>query len=519
MSGAGPFLEDFGRIAALGPDREEIWRFDPFVLNPATSELTRDGRPVSIEPQSLRLLEHLIRNRDRVVSRDDLIAAIWQGRAISDWAVSGAIKALRTSLGDLDKDRQFVRTIHSRGYRFIADVTTDDPPAPGASAADRPTVLVRLFRASSDAADIAYLADGLTEDLITGLSRHVGLRVLSYNTSRALSDAPPPPGVGISNIVDGGVRQLGDAIRINVAVLDGTGTHQIWAERFDLTRASLLAGHDRIGDRLADVLSPGRPVAPPMRHGTRNPDAYDHYLKGRYAYFKYEPAAFSEALAHFSRAAELDPTFADAFAQQAYCRTTLYVFGLPGGDRTLDTAEALARQAIGLDDGSALGHARLGWVLGYRGQPEATVAAFEGAIARAPDSAEVFHAYGETMNRLARPERAGPLLQAAFSKDSYFPPSWDFPLGHTEILLGKHDKAIGHFLSVLEKVDRFIPARVQLARAYREVGDHQGATDMVAKIKSLAPKYSLAHAARMFPYPNGHERDRLMDALSAAGLR
>jgi hypothetical protein len=110
------------------------------------------------------------------------------------------------------------------------------------------------------------------------------------------------------------------------------------------------------------------------------------------------------------------------------------------------------------------------------------------------------------------------LLQTAFSKDSYFPPSWEFPRGHAKILLGEHDSAIAHFNSVLERVDRFIPARVQLARAYWEVGDHQAATEMVAKIKSIAQKYSLAHAERMFPYPVASERARLIDALAGAGM-
>lgn len=502
----------------MDTEHQEIWHFDPFTFNPAASELTRGDKIVDIEPQSLRLLEFLIRNRDRVVSREDLIEAIWQGRTVSDWAITGAIKALRTALGDRQRDKKFVRTIHSRGYRFVADVTACGASASHAGTSHRPTVLVRLFRTPPGVADIAYLADGLTDDLITSLSRHEALSVLSYNSSRALSDTEPPKSAGISNIVDGSVRQLDETLRINVAVLDGTGTHQVWAERFDVTRASLLAAHDRIGDRLVDVLSPGRAVAPPRQLGTRDPDAYDQYLKGRYAYFKYEPAAFAEALTHFTRAAEIDPTFADAFAQQAYCRNTLYVFGLPGADKTLDQAEALARQAILLDDKSALGYARLGWVLGYRGQPEATIAAFEAAIARDPDSAEVYHAYGETMNRLAQPQRARPLLQAVFSKDSYFPPSWDFPRGHTEILLGEHSEAIAHFLSVLEKVDRFIPARVQLARAYWEVGDQKAAAEMVAKIRSVSPKYSLAHVRRMFPYPVKEERDRLIRALAGAGL-
>jgi hypothetical protein len=122
------------------------------------------------------------------------------------------------------------------------------------------------------------------------------------------------------------------------------------------------------------------------------------------------------------------------------------------------------------------------------------------------------------MNRLAQPDRAKPLLQTVLTKDSYFPPSWDFPRGHTEILLGNNDKAIELFLTVLGKADRFIPARVQLARAYWETGDHQAAKDMVGRIKTLAPKFSLAHASRMFPYPVSSERDRLISALAGAGL-
>lgn len=492
----------------------EILRFVQFTFTPATLELTCDGDPVAIEPQSIRLLEYLIRHRDHVVSRDDLVEAIWQGRAISDWAISGAIKALRTALGDLGREKQFVRTVHSRGYRFVANVTVQN----GDSGAVLPTILVRLFRAPSDIDGVAYLADGLCEDLIAGLSRQNAVKVLPFHFSRALSEVTPPENAGITHIVDGNVRQFDGAIRIHVSVLDATGTGQLWAERFDLTRASLLAGHHRITERILEVVTPGQPTATPRPRGTSNSEAYDSYLKGRYAYFRYEPAAFVQALAHFSKAAKLDPGFADAFAQQSYCRTTLYVFGLPGADLTLDRAGALARQAIELDDNSALGYARLGWVLGYLGQPEATIAAFEAALARDLGNPEVYLAYGETMNRLARPDLAGPLLQKAFSGDNYPPPSWEFARGHAKVLLGQQDHAISHFHAVLERIERFIPARVQLARAYWEAGRHEDATKMVAKIRVFAPKFGLAHAGRMFPYPLEKERARLVKALTGAGL-
>jgi DNA-binding winged helix-turn-helix (wHTH) protein/tetratricopeptide (TPR) repeat protein len=493
----------------------QIWHFDPFVFNEATSELLRDGNAVAIEPQSLMLLGFLIRQRDRVVSREDLIAAIWQGRAVSDWAISGAIKALRIALGDIEAERQFIRTIHSRGYRFVAQVTSS--PIEGKKQMP-PTILVRIFRMPHPETGLEYLAEGLAEDLITGLSGRPNWRVRSYNTARALAETVPSAHYGVTTIIDGSIRQSANTVRINVSVLDGAGTQQAWAESFDLTPNSLLAGHDMICQRLIAVLSPGDMKTPSRQRGTLNPAAYDHYQKGRYAYFRYEPKAVIDALANFAKATQIDPTYANAYAQQAYCRTTLYVFGLQGADQTLGAAKALARKAIEIDPRSALGHARLGWVLGYCGKPDATIAAFEAALHFDPNSAEVYHAYGETLNRLAQPQKAAPLLETVFSKDSFLPPSWEFPQGHTEILLGHHDAAIAHFKSVLDRLERFIPARVQLVRALWEAGNKSEAAQNVATIKTFAPNYSLAHAARMFPYPDAAQKARLIDALAGAGM-
>jgi tetratricopeptide (TPR) repeat protein len=127
-------------------------------------------------------------------------------------------------------------------------------------------------------------------------------------------------------------------------------------------------------------------------------------------------------------------------------------------------------------------------------------------------------AYGETMNRLAQPDRALELLEQAFAKDSFHPPSWEFAKGHARVLLGEFDAAIAHFTAVLSRVERFIPARVQLARALQEHGQHSAAQEMVRLLKSYAPKYSLAAAERMFPYPDAQQKSRLITALSEAGL-
>ncbi len=136
------------------------------------------------------------------------------------------------------------------------------------------------------------------------------------------------------------------------------------------------------------MIAPDQTRPAKQRRGTVDSQAYDAYQKGRYAYFRYEPQAFVEVLSQSVNAAELDPDFANAYAQQAYCPTTLYVFGVRGSDKTLDAAVGLAREAIRRDDDAALGYARLGWVLGYLGRPQETIAAFDAALMRDPDNPE-----------------------------------------------------------------------------------------------------------------------------------
>ncbi|MEM1078622.1 MAG: hypothetical protein AAGI09_08860 [Pseudomonadota bacterium] len=200
-----------------------------------------------------------------------------------------------------------------------------------------------------------------------------------------------------------------------------------WAESFDLTTQSLLAGHDLIAQRLLAARAPGGGDRPSRARGARRSTAYGHDQKGSEAHFRYEPAAFVEALGHFGQAAPFDLGYAIAYAQQAYCRNTFYVFCLPKAGKTFAPVETLARKANAIDDRSALAHGRLGWVLGYVGRPEETLAAFTAALASDPENAEVYQAYGETMSRLARPKRALPFSERVVFMDSCFPPSWEFP--------------------------------------------------------------------------------------------
>ena len=494
------------------------YRFGAFELDPVRFQLSRAGTPVPVEPQTLSVIQYLLENRHRLVTRDDLITAVWQGRVVSDWAVSAAIKSARQVLDDGQTPRRYIDTVHGKGFRFVAQV---DLPATQRENAEASLIVVPFEMLSGDPAD-AYFADGFSEDVITELSQVAGLDTASRNASFSLRGQRPDDAVlhqthGVTRSLQGSIRRMDGALRVNAQLRDVANGTQIWAQRFDGLGDGSFAVQDDIIARLVQSL---QLELDPNRTKRRAPDprAYDLCLRGRREYYQYTPRHLASALDYFRQAAAIDPEYGEVLAFQSYCQTSIYVFAMPGADTTLGPSRALAERAVALDPDSAIAQSRLGWVLGFLGDTDLTVAAFDQAIALDPANSDVLHAYGETMNRLGQPERALVLLDRAMRIERFAPPSWDWARGHSQLLLGDFEAAQEHILPVLDKIPGFVPALVQLARGYVESGDIGRATETVAKIRKAAPNYRMLNAKRMFPYPQRTERDRLVSALTQAGL-
>ena len=494
-----------------------------FELDTLKFELRKNGALIQVEPQTFLILRYLLENRDRLVSKADLQSHIWQGRVVSDWAISAGIKSARVVLGDTAQPRRFIRTVHGKGIRFVAEVSSPIHPQQGAQPANNTlSLLVVPFENLSGSTDEGYFADGVSEDLILDLNKVPNLAVASRNASFSLRKKRLPAreiaaNMNVSHILEGSIRRHNNALRINAQLIVGQSGKDIWSERFDGTGEDIFALQDQIVAKIVSSLKLHL-SATKNKRGTLDPDAYDCCLRGRSEYYLYAPPHMAKAQTFFERAVEIDPNYAEAYAYQSYCRTSTYVFAWPGADETLDIAKNLARKAISLDATSAIAHARLGWVLGFLGQPETAIASFETAVKLAPENAEVFFSYGETMNRLGRPEQALKLLDKAFSIESFVPPSWSFGKGHSYALLKDSQRALDHLLPVLERVPSFVPARVQLARVYAEMGQAEEAAKTIAVLAKHAPKYRLSNAGRMFPYPDQENRNRLQSALVNAGL-
>jgi len=459
------------------------------------------------EPQTLSILLYLADNPDRLIARDELHDQIWHGRAISDWTISAGIKAARRALG-ADGPR-YIKTVHGKGIRFLVQTV-------------RPGELVQLavapMRKVGSQAGHDYLSDGLTEDLITDLSKIPGLSVLTRNACFSLRGHDDTAAhLGATHLLTGAIQQSGTSLRINLELIGLAEQAVLWSDRFDGESDTIFAMQDDVTARVVHALSQTLSLAP-QRRGTRNPAAYDRCLAGRAEYYLYTPPHLARAQACFQEVIALDPDYAEAHAYLAYCRCTTYVFAWPGSDPTLDPAIEIARRAISLDPDSAVAHARLGWVLGYASSLDIAEISFAAAIALDGNNGEVLMAYGETMNRLAQPARGLPLLNKAFQCETMVPPTWDFTRGHSQILLGDFDRALGHIQPVLDRVPSFVPARVQLICLLMHLGQDAEARANVEALLRVAPRYTLENARRMFPYPDRSIFNCFMDALTRAGV-
>ena len=237
-------------------------------LDTSRRELRRGSEVIAIEPQVFDLLVHLIENRDRVVSKDDLIATVWGGRIVSDSTLISRINAARKAIGDNGKEQKLIRTIARKGFRFVSEVrflptgtvqtgAADGAPERGRSAlaqSERPAIAVLPFTNMTGDPAQEYFSDGISEDIITALSKQRWFFVIARNSSFIYKGKPVhlkqiAEELSVGYVVEGSVRKVGQRVRITAQLNDvGTGSH-IWAERYDRDLADVFAVQDEITER------------------------------------------------------------------------------------------------------------------------------------------------------------------------------------------------------------------------------------------------------------------------------
>lgn len=411
-------------------------------------ELRRAGQVIHTEPQVFDLLLLLVRNRDRVVSKDELFGTIWNGRIVSEAALSSRINAARKAIGD-DGDRQLlIRTIHKRGFRFVGEVRetvaaaalpagehgaaprqlAQQPAAavagpPAAEAPVRkPSLAVMPFEDLGPDAGNQYLSYGLTEDIIRLLARNRWLDVLSRHTcaayrGRDVSAREIGAALGIRYLLQGSIMKRGEQIRIGADLICAETGRQLWSETYDLAFADILQIQDTMARQIAAVIEPElarleREAA--MRKPPGNLDAWDCYQRGLWYLWGFTTPSMAEAEAMFRRSIELDPGYARAYGALSYVHLQQTFLAEPE-DRPalLDAAMRHARAAVLLDDRDSMNLCVLGRAHCMLREYEDSIAALEQAIALNPSFAQGYFGLGFTLTLCGRETEALALVERA----------------------------------------------------------------------------------------------------------
>ena len=399
-----------------------IYRFENCLLDAQRRELWRSGKPVAVEPQVFDLLEYLVRNRDRVVTKDEIFTSIWGGRIVSESTLTSRINSARSAIGDDGKTQRLIRTLRHKGIRFVGEASEgngcgakDASRATALELPDNPSIAVLPFANLSGDPAQDYFSDGMVEEITMALGRLPWLFVIASASAftykgRAVDVRQAGIELGVRYLLQGSVRKENDRVRIAVHLTDVAQGRQILSERFDCELQAIFSLQDQVATQLSARIAPTlrtKEVERARRKPTTSLTAYDLFLRAT------PPRRDSreqneESLRLLYQAIELDPGFSTAYGLAAWCHEIQVVFGwLPRSDVRIKEGLRLANLAVehGENDPEAL------WMAGI------TIAMLSGdylrgfdlierSLALNPNSARAWWVAGLLQTHLGRCELA-----------------------------------------------------------------------------------------------------------------
>ncbi|MDH4167811.1 MAG: winged helix-turn-helix domain-containing protein [Gammaproteobacteria bacterium] len=518
-----------------------LYRFDSIELDTAKAELRKDGAARPVEPQVLALLTLLVENRERLVSRDEILDKIWDGRVVSDAALSSRIKSARQAIGDDGQSQRFIRTIHGRGLRFVAEVKVaravplaepppvDLPAGQQAEQPTRPSIAVLPFRLVGDAGRYTAIADALPHELITELSRLRWLFVTARGSSFRLRSEDADMReigrvLGVRYCLSGTVDVAGTALVVTVELVDTRSGGVVWADRFAGLVDDVHAIREDIRSRILTALElqiPLHEASLARLTVTGNLDAWSAYHLGLQHMYRFNRTDNAAATALFQQAVAQDPGFARAHAglsfvhfQTAFMRHTDDIAG------ESDLARRFAERGLELDPLDPFVNFTMGRTFWLSGDLEGGLAWLERATAISPNYAQGIYAkaWTETLAGRGLQGRAHVDLSMRLSP---LDPLYYAMLGtraFTHMVVGE-DLAAAEWA---ERAARSPGAHVLIAMiasaTQSMIGNDVKAAHWAANVRERNPVLTRADFFRSFPMKSEVTRARLANALERCGF-
>src|SRR5216683_2242393 len=494
----------------------EILRFEDFELDRSAYELRRAGTGVHLQRIPFQLLSLLVERRGQLVTREEILACIW-GRGVfvdSENAIRTAVRKIRRALNDDADAPRFVITVPAKGYRFVAPISLRpsassvaiyDAPNLPLPLPDKPSIAVLPFTNMSGDRDQEYFSDGMTDDLITALSRLPDLFVIARTSTftykgKAAKVQDIGRELGVAYVLEGSVRKAGDNVRITAQLVDASSGDHLWAEHYDRPLKDIFSLQDEIVHRIVTTLKLQLPLDPQWKYSgfsltphTDNPEAYDDFLRGEEYVLTLSAKGVPKSKEMFEKAIELDPAYTDAYASLGYTYFQTWESQYGGDDpAVLDRAIGLEEKAIALDDTHAYAaHAFLCRFYPYKRQYDQAVTECQRAIELAPSFiAGYIYSYFLLVSS-GKPQEAIRFIEKTERLDPRNRILWEGVRGEAYIVMGRYAEAIPIFKAYIVRVPHQPWPHVWLTVAYSELGREQEARAQIAEILRISPHFSL----------------------------
>ena len=517
--------------------------FSGHTLDTELRELRRGAEAVSVEPQVFDLLVHLIEHRDRVVSKDDLIASVWGGRIVSDSTLTSRINAARKAVGDSGGEQKVIRTVARKGVRFVGAVQLPadgaDPgravvreearePPPALPLPDRPAIAVLPFTNMTGDPGQEYFSDGFSEDIITALSKLRWFFVIARNSSFIYKDKPVhmkqvAAELGVNYVVEGSVRRGGDRVRITAQLNDAsTGSH-IWAERYDRELADVFAVQDEITEAIVAAIEPQLYAAEDFRARRKPPDsmdAWDLLMRALSHYWRVTRQDNVAAQALLEKAVAIDPSYGRALGVLATSQTFGGHMGWEDMAAIAPVAERAAQAAILADGEDPWAHLALGSVYLFKRRFGDSLAEFETALGLNPNFSLAQGYHGLTLAYCGRWEDASLAAGRALrlSPRDPFSAIYNGIASYAQYVGRNYDEAMRLAREGIRRRGDFVGAHRVLTAAAGMAGQAEVAAAALQELRRAQPNISLAWIDRQMPIKDDAGRDHYLEGFRRAGL-
>ena len=514
--------------------------FRDHLLDTDRRELSREQVPIAVEPQVFDLVVHLMQNRDRVVSKDELIDKIWHGRSVSESTLTSRINAARKAVGDNGASQALIRTIARKGFRFVGDVEAKDgaiAPEPARTAwtprvalalPERPAIAVLPFTNMGGEAGQDYFSDGISEDIITALSKLRWFFVIARNSSfvykgRAVHIREVAQELGVRYVVEGSVRRSGERVRISAQLNDvSTGSH-LWAERYDRELADIFAVQDEITEAIVAAIEPQLYAAESFRAQQKPPgslDAWDLVMRALSHHWRSTRDDNAAAQELLERAVAIDPAYGKALGLLA----TSHIFGAHMGwadmAAAVPIAERAALAAVEADREDAWAHHGLAYSYLFRRRFDDALAEFELALQLNPNFAMAHAFYGVTLCYAGRWQDGDAAARRALRLSPRDPLAAIYcgVAAYARFVGRDYEGAVQMARESMRQRADFVGAHRVLTAAAGMSGDPALAASALDGLRRAQPTVSLAWITRELPMLRNEDRAHYLEGLRRAGL-